>query len=131
MGQKLNVSASVPHNFFHLPTNRAQTAPEGVHRHKLGSRQEKFQVKVKGQGQMGPKLNFSDSVPHNSLIYQPIAPKRHQRKRIDTSLGEEKIQVKDKGQMGQKIDFSAGVPHNSFIYQPIVPKVLVLFGLDL
>ena len=71
---------------FYLPTGCVQTQPENLHRHQLGSKQRKFQVKVKGQGQIGQELHLSEGVPHNFFIYEPIAPKRHQKKRIDTSL---------------------------------------------
>ena len=78
IGQKLDFSAGVPHNFFLLPTDYAQVAPAGAHRHQLRSRERKLKVKAKSQGQMGPKPDFSDGVPHNFFHllthYAQIAP---------------------------------------------------------
>ena len=84
------------------------------------------QVKVKGQGQMGQKLDFSDGVPHNFFFYQQIAFKLHQKLCIETSLAQDRqfqVKVKGQGQIGQKLDFSDGVQHKFFFYKPIAPKL--------
>ena len=87
---------------FHLPADCTQTAPDEVHQHKLGLRQRKFQVKVKGQGPMVPKLDFLDGVPHNSFIYQPMAPKQHQQKRSDISLDQNKENSRSRSRINVK-----------------------------
>ena len=45
---------------------------------------------MKGQGQMGQKLDFLDGMPHNFFIYQRTMPKLHQQVSIDTSLEQDK-----------------------------------------
>ena len=75
---------------FSFAKNYARIAPAGEHRHLVGSRQKKLKVKVKGQGQIGQKLDFSDGVPHNLFIFQPIMPKLHQHMCIKTSLAQGK-----------------------------------------
>ena len=82
---------------------------------------------------MGPKLDFSASVPHSFFIYLLIAPKLHQKVYIDTSLDQDKknqVKVKIRGQMGPKLDFSDGVPHNFFIYQPVESKFQQKISID-
>ena len=86
---------------FHLPTDYAQIAPAGVHRHQFQGRQRNFKVNVKGQGQIGQKLDFLDGVPHNFFHLQTdcaqIAPAGVHLHQLGSRQRKLKVNVKGQG----------------------------------
>ena len=118
----------------HLPTDYAQFAPAGVHRHQVVSRQRKLKVKFKGQSQMGHIHDFSDGVLHNLFHlrtdYAQVGPAGVYRHQLGSRQRKLKVNIKSQGQHGPKTRFLDGVPHNFSIYRPITPELHLQVCID-